>query len=85
MAKIEIYTTQTCPYCIKAKSFLDMRKIGYDVIDITGDNEARMALVEKSNGQRTVPQIFINGKPIGGYDDLMMLDANGELETLLGS
>ena len=65
MAKIEIYTTSACPYCVKAKALLDIKGAAYEEIDVTGDDEARIALVEKANGLRTVPQIFINGQHIG--------------------
>lgn len=83
MAKIEIYTTKVCPYCVKAKRLLDAKDVDYTEIDVTTDDEARMALVEKSGGRRTVPQIFINDKPIGGSDDLHALEDSGELDKLL--
>lgn len=83
MATIEIYTTTVCPYCIKAKRLLDAKDLDYTEINVTGDDEARMALVEKSGGRRTVPQIFIDGKPIGGFDDMYALEQSGELDKLL--
>lgn len=83
MAKIEVYTTQTCPYCVKAKSLLDMKGAKYQTIDVTGDDEARIALVQKAGGSRTVPQIFINGQHIGGCDDLYALNDKGALDALL--
>lgn len=83
MATIEIYTTNVCPYCVKAKRLLDAKDLDYTEIDLTGDDEGRIALVEKSGGRRTVPQIFINGKPIGGCDDLYALEETGELDKLL--
>jgi glutaredoxin 3 len=85
MAKIELYTTTYCPYCVKAKRLLDAKDVDYTEIDVTGDDEARLALVEKSGGRRTVPQIFINDKPIGGSDDLHALEQSGELDQLLAS
>ena len=85
MPEIEIYTTKTCPYCPKAKNLLDMKGAHYTEIDVTGDDAARMALVEKANGMRTVPQIFINGQHIGGCDDLYALDEKGGLDPLLAA
>ena len=83
MAKIEVYTTNYCPYCVKAKALLDRKGAKYTEIDVTGDDEVRIRLVEKSGGRKTVPQIFINDKHIGGCDDLYALDANGGLDPLL--
>lgn len=83
MAKVEVYTTDYCPYCTKAKTLLDMKGIAYTAIDVTGDDDARMKLVEKSEGRRTVPQIFIDDKPIGGFDDLNALKDSGELDKML--
>ncbi len=83
MAKVEMYVTQTCPYCTKAKSLLDMKGAKYDVIDISGDDDARMALVKKADGRRTVPQIFIDGEAIGGFDDLNALNQSGALDAML--
>lgn len=85
MAKVEMYVTKTCPYCSKAKAILDIKKVEYTVIDVTGDDEARMALIEKAEGRRTVPQIFINDTPVGGADDLQALNEKGELDKLLAS
>lgn len=84
MPKVEIYSTDYCPYCVKAKNLFDRKKVDYQEIDVTNDDDARMALVKKANGLRTVPQIFINDKHIGGCDDLYALDQKGELDTLLG-
>lgn len=83
MATIEIYTTNVCPYCVKAKRLLDAKDVDYTEIDLTGNDDGRIALVEKSGGRRTVPQIFINGKAIGGCDDLYALEESGELDKLL--
>lgn len=85
MVKIEIYSTSYCPYCIRAKQLLDAKNVDYSEIDVTGDDGARLALVERSGGRRTVPQIFINGEPIGGYDDLRVLEESGDLDRLLGA
>ena len=84
MAKVEIYSTKVCPYCVKAKNLFSSKNIEYVEIDVTNDDEGRMKLLERSNGQRTVPQIFINDKHIGGCDDLFALNKSGALMPLLG-
>lgn len=83
MAKVEVYSTQVCPYCVRAKSLLDAKDVDFEEIDVTGDDEARIALVAKAGGRRTVPQIFINGQSIGGYDDLRALEESGRLDQML--
>jgi glutaredoxin 3 len=83
MVKVDVYSTNYCPYCVRAKQLLDAKDIDYTEIDVTGDDAARMALVEKSGGRKTVPQIFINGNSIGGYDDLRALEESGKLDEML--
>lgn len=83
MAKVEVYYWTTCPYCAKARGLLDSKGVQYTGYDITGDEAARAKMVERTGGPRTVPQIFINDKHIGGCDDLHALDAKGELDQLL--
>ncbi len=83
-ARIVVYTTTYCPYCVAAKRLLSERGLEYQEIDVTGADDLRRWLVEVS-GQRTVPQIFIDGRPIGGYTELAELDRSGELAALLGS
>ncbi len=73
--KIEIYTTTTCPYCVKAKKLLQKKGLVFDEIDVSNDSELREKMVEQAQGRRTVPQIFINDHPIGGCDDLYALEA----------
>ncbi len=85
MPKIEIYTTTYCPYCVRAKHLLDAKDVDYAEIDVTGDDVARMTLVEKSGGRKTVPQIFINGASVGGYDDLRALEESGKLDAMLAA
>jgi glutaredoxin 3 len=82
-AEVTIYTTTSCPYCTAAKRLLGARNVAYQEIDVTGDDEKRAWLVGASKGRRTVPQIFVSGEPIGGYDDLAALDKSGELATKL--
>jgi glutaredoxin 3 len=82
IADVKVYTTQVCPYCFRAKALLAKRGIPYEEVDVTRD-EAKRGWLVSASGRRTVPQIFIDGKPIGGSDELHALDASGELETLL--
>lgn len=82
-APITIYTTPTCPYCIRAKYLLTSKGLTFEEIDVTKDPVLRETMVKKAKGQKTVPQIFINDKPIGGFDDLSYYDSTGELEHLL--
>ena len=79
MTQIQIYLTGHCPYCVMAKRLLERKGLAYEVIDVSADRERRREMLERSGGRHTVPQIFINGKPIGGYDDLSRLNAAGEL------
>ena len=82
MAKIEIYTTPTCPYCHAAKSLLNDK--GADYNEITGlDPDLRAVMTERAHGRRTVPQIFIGENEVGGYDDMAALDRAGGLDPLL--
>ena len=83
MARIEVYTTQFCPYCVRAKRLLQERGLAYEEFDVGDDDELRGQVVERSGGRRTVPQIFIGGRAIGGYDELAALDVSGELATLI--
>lgn len=83
MAKVEVYSTTYCPYCVRAKALLDAKDVDYQEIDVTGDDDARIALVTKSGGRKTVPQIFINDQPVGGYDDLRQLEEEGKLDQML--
>lgn len=85
MAKVEIYTTRTCPYCIRAKGLLTAKGVDFIEYDVTGDDGARAAMSQRANGGRTVPQIFIDDRHVGGCDDLHALDAAGKLEPLLGA
>jgi glutaredoxin 3 len=83
-AAVRVYSTQICPYCIRAKVLLKQRGIPYEEIDVTSDPDTRRWLVE-TTGRRTVPQIFIGNEPIGGFDDMRELDLNGELQKKLAA
>lgn len=82
MAEVVIYTTGYCGFCQRAKQLLDRKNISYKEIDVTHDTELRQKM-ELESGRRTVPQIFIDGKHIGGCDDLYALDNAGELDSLI--
>lgn len=83
MAKVVIYTTSYCPYCFGAKALLRSKNIEFEEIDVT-DDPVQRAEMERLSARRTVPQIFIDAHPIGGYDEARRLDAIGELDRLLG-
>lgn len=82
-ATVEIYTWQTCPYCIRAKLLLRWKGAKFTEYKIDGDGAARVKMATRANGQRTVPQIFVNNQHIGGCDDLYRLDRQGKLDPLL--
>jgi glutaredoxin 3 len=83
MQPVVIYTTTYCGYCQRAKAWFTARGVAYSEVDVTGDDEARNALVERSGGQRTVPQIFVGDVHVGGYSDLVALEAAGKFKPLL--
>ncbi len=85
MAKIEIYTTPICPYCARAKGLLEDKGVGFQEIDVFMDSGQRETMRERAGGRNTVPQIFIDGKHIGGCDDLVALERSGRLDPLLKS
>ncbi|GAB4152892.1 MAG: glutaredoxin 3 [Cyanobacteria bacterium J069] len=82
-ANVEIYTWQTCPFCIRAKILLRWKGVNFTEYKIDGDGAARVKMAERANGRRSVPQIFINNQHIGGCDDLYALDRQGQLDPLL--
>lgn len=84
MVAVVIYTKEYCSYCTNAKNLLDRKKINYKEIRIDLYPEYKDEMIAKSN-RRTVPQIFINGQSIGGYDDLVELERAGNLDSLLNS
>ena len=83
MAKVEVYSTPFCPYCVRARHYLDRESIEYTNIDVSGQPELRREMFERSNGGTTVPQIFINDQSIGGCDEMFQLIRAGELDELL--
>ena len=84
-ARFTVYVTTYCPYCTRAKSLLKKKGYAWDEIDVTGDEVKREWLVKASGGRRTVPQIFLDGKPLGGSDELHALDRAGELDKLVAA
>jgi glutaredoxin 3 len=84
MAVVEVYTTAYCPYCVRAKRLLSERGIPYREVDVATDDVRREEMIRRS-GRRSVPQIFIDGQAIGGFDELAAIDASGELRTLTGT
>lgn len=80
--QVKMYTTEHCPYCINAKALLALKKVVPTEIRVD-DNPEERAIMERLSGRRTVPQIFINGQSIGGFDDLKHLNDTGELDKLL--
>ena len=81
MPRVELYTTPSCPFCVRAKRLLAERQIAYTEIDVSDDDELRDDIMQRT-GRRTVPQIFIDGRSIGGFEELAALDAAGELREL---
>jgi glutaredoxin 3 len=80
--RVEVYTTVSCGYCVRAKSLLSRLNIAFKEIDVSQDFDKRDWLVS-TTGQRTVPQIFIDGRPIGGFVELAALERAGELQNLM--
>jgi glutaredoxin 3 len=81
-AEVKIYTRKWCGYCTAAERLLRGKRVEFENIDCTGDHAKRKWLAEVT-GRTTVPQVFIDGRPVGGYDDLKILDRSGELDKLL--
>ena len=83
MPKIEVYSTAVCPYCVSAKNLLKSKGLEWTEVRVDTDPAQREAMLTRSGGRRTVPQIFINGHHVGGFDDLAAADRNGKLAQLL--
>ncbi len=80
--KVIVYTSQICPYCVRAKGLLDRKGVAYEQIDISTDPKLEKEMI-RITGKMTVPQILIDGVPVGGCDELYELDRRGELDQLL--
>ncbi len=83
MTDVEIYSTAICPYCVAAKQFLDRKGLSYREVRVDTDPRQRTLMLERSGGRRTVPQIFINGTHVGGFDDLVAAERSGRLDGLI--
>ena len=83
MAEVILYATASCPYCQRARRLLDRKGVAYQEISLDREPE-RWPEMEQRSGRNTVPQLFIDGRPIGGFDDMAELDFDGELDELLG-
>lgn len=84
MAKVEIYTSPFCPYCVRAKKLLTTKGVDFEEIDVMRNPGRRREMEKRSNGGHTVPQIFIDNEHVGGCDDLVALDRRGALDVMLG-
>lgn len=84
-AKVEIYTWSSCPFCIRAKALLSKKGVEFTEYCIDGDEGARSQMAQRANGRRSLPQIFISDRHIGGCDDLYALEYQGQLDPLLES
>ncbi|MDT9597848.1 glutaredoxin 3 [Sphingosinicella rhizophila] len=83
MARVEIYTKFGCPYCSRAKYILNSKDVDYEEYDLNSQVGKREEMMQRSNGRHTVPQVFIDGRHIGGCDDLIEADRSGRLDPLL--
>ena len=84
MPHVEIYTKSTCPYCIRAKKLLELKGAAFEEVPVDFGGAKRAEMIQRASGRTTVPQIFIDGRHIGGCDDLMNLERDGKLDALLG-
>lgn len=85
MPKVEIYTKVTCPYCIRAKMLLQQKGIELDEIRVDFGGDKKQEMIQRTGGRMTVPQIFIDGRHVGGCDDLFELESAGRLDELLAA
>jgi glutaredoxin 3 len=85
MAKVLIYTTPICPYCVQAKRLLDRKGVAFEEVDISRDPDLRRKMIQMSGGRMTVPQIFVGDRHIGDCDGIYALDRAGKLDGLLDS
>ena len=85
MAEVEIYTTPLCPYCWRAKRLLKSKGVAFVEIDLWQQPQRRAEMIERAAGRTTVPQLFVDGRAIGGSDELAALESDGELDALLGT
>jgi len=82
MPRVQMYTKRVCPFCTRAKALLQKKGVAFEEIDVENDDARRLWLVEAS-GQKTVPQIFVDGRSLGGFSDIEALDRQGKLDPIL--
>jgi glutaredoxin 3 len=85
LPKVEIYTKMTCGFCVRAKKLLDMKRVPYEEYSVDFGGAKRAEMIQRAGGRMTVPQIFINGRHVGGCDELMTLEYQGKLDELLAA
>jgi glutaredoxin 3 len=83
MARVEIYTKWTCPYCARARMLFEEKGIAFEEYEISADSEKRAEMIQRAGGRTTVPQIFIDERHVGGSDDLYALERDGKLDPML--
>ncbi len=83
LARIEIYTTPFCPYCLRAKALLQQKSVDFEEHDVSSEPGARRKMQERAGGRRTVPQIFVDGRHVGDSDELASLQRSGRLDAVL--
>ena len=84
MADVKMYTTTFCPFCTRARKLLQHKGVRFEDINLDEAPQRRAEMMERAGGRHSVPQVFIDGKPYGGFDDLTLLDRQGKLDSLLG-
>ena len=82
MPRVTLYTKSSCPYCVRAKRLLDRKGVAYDEVSVEGRDDLRTWLAE-TTGQKTVPQVFVGDRPLGGFTDVDALDREGKLDPIL--
>ncbi|WP_312912055.1 FAD-dependent oxidoreductase [Natronosalvus caseinilyticus] len=82
--RVEIYTKENCPYCEKAKDLFDAKEVAYETYNVTGDEDLFEEMVDRAEGRKTAPEVFVNDELIGGWDETSALDETGELDEMLG-
>ena len=85
MTRIVLYTTPFCGYCRAAKRLLTDKALDFEEIDVSSDHDKRVEMIDRARGARTVPQIFIHGRHVGGYDELALLEHAGKLDDWLAN
>ncbi len=85
MQNVEIYTTPICGFCHAAKRLLSSKNVAFTEINVMMSSTRKQEMIQRANGRRTVPQVFIGGTHVGGFDDLSKLDYDGKLDAMLAS